>query len=278
MAFFLNLMFTLIEIAGGFLTNSLAILSDALHDLGDSLSLGLSWYFEKLAKRGRSSTFSYGYKRFSLLAAVINSLILMTGSIFILIYSLPRLLEPGTPDSLGMTYLAILGILVNGAAVVRLRKGKNLNQRAVLLHLLEDVLGWFAVLIGSLLISWTGWTVIDPILSIGIACFMLLNVYKTFKESITILLQGIPASITIEEIHKKIKHLPEISDIHDCHAWSLDGVHDVITLHLVLNENFTLESQAEIKSRVLDQLDLSPETHLTIEFESENEDCAYKDC
>ncbi len=148
-AFFLNLAFTLVEIVGGLYTNSLAILSDALHDLGDSLSLGLSWYFQKLSKKGRTSSFSYGYKRFSLLGAVVNSIVLVVGSIIILSKAIPQLFNPSQANAEGMMYLAILGIVVNGAAVLKLRKGESLNEKVITLHLLEDVLGWVAVLIGS---------------------------------------------------------------------------------------------------------------------------------
>ena len=124
-AFFLNLLFTVIEIVGGILTNSVAILSDAVHDLGDSFSLGLSCYFQKIAKRPRTRNYTYGYKRFSLLGAVINSVILTVGSVLILMNAIPRLFNPQQPDVKGMLLLAVLGVVVNGAAVLKLRKGRS---------------------------------------------------------------------------------------------------------------------------------------------------------
>ena len=171
-AFFLNVGFALIELIGGLYTNSLAILSDALHDLGDSLSLGLSWYFQKISKKGRTKNFSYGYKRFSLLAAIINSIVLVTGSIIIITHAIPKLLSPTETNSKGMLLLAILGIVINGAAVLRLQKGKSLNEKVVSLHLLEDVLGWVAILIGSIFMMYFDAPFLDPLLSIGITLFV----------------------------------------------------------------------------------------------------------
>ena len=177
-AFFLNLGFTIVEIIGGLYTNSLAILSDALHDLGDSLSLGLSWYFQRLSKKGSTKKFSYGYKRFSLLGAIINSIVLVVGSIFILSKAIPELFNPEETNAQGMLYLAILGVVVNGAAVFKLRKGKSLNEKVVSLHLLEDVLGWVAVLIGSIVMIYFDLPFVDPLLSILISIFVLYNVYR----------------------------------------------------------------------------------------------------
>lgn len=277
-AFFLNLTFTVIEIIGGFLTNSLAILSDALHDLGDSLSLGLSWYFQKLAQKGRTRKFSYGLGRFSLLGAVINSIVLIVGAFIILTTAIPELLAPSESDAEGMLYLSVLGILVNGAAVLKLRKGISLNEKAVSLHLLEDVLGWVAVLIGSIVMIFTDAWIIDPLLSVLIALFILYNVYKNLRKSFLIILQGIPENIDIERIKKKIKKIPAITDVHDCHIWSMDGNYNIMTIHLQLDQNYKLSEQATLKTRVMEVLAREPIDHVTIEFETEEEDCHLANC
>ncbi|MEQ9231618.1 MAG: cation diffusion facilitator family transporter, partial [Cyclobacteriaceae bacterium] len=130
-AFFLNLGFALIELVGGLLTNSVAILSDALHDLGDSLTLGASWYFAKLSTKERDKEFSYGYKRFSVLGALISSVVLLIGSIFIIVETIPRLLNPVQPDTGGMIILGIIGVVVNGIAALKLSHGHSLNEQAV---------------------------------------------------------------------------------------------------------------------------------------------------
>lgn len=271
-AFFLNLSFTIIEIVGGLLTNSLAILSDALHDLGDSLGIGLSWYFQKLSSKESNDTFTYGYKRFSLLGAIINAVVLLVGSVFILSEAIPQLFDPGVTDAKGMLYLAIFGVIVNGAAVLKLRKGDSINERVISLHLLEDVLGWLAVLIGSLIMLFTEAAWIDPLLSVLIALFILFNVYKHLKQSLTIVLQATPKGVDVEEIQRQLMAIPEIRGVHDCHIWSMDGKYHVLSTHLVLNGEYTLEEMAEIKSRAKAMLRERVE-HVTIEFEGPHEEC-----
>lgn len=277
-AFFLNLSFTIIEIIGGLYTNSLAILSDALHDLGDSLSLGLSWYFQKLSKKGRTKKFSYGYKRFSLLGAIINSIVLVAGSIFILTKAIPELFNPGETNVQGMLYLAILGIVVNGAAVLKLRKGESLNEKVVSLHLLEDVLGWVAVLIGSIIMMYTDAPFIDPLLSVLISLFVLYNVYKNLRKSMLVILQGIPEDVSLEDIKEKLKDISEITDVHDNHVWSMDGEYNILTIHLRLDKDYKLSEQAKLKEKVRSQLKDESINHITIEFEGQEENCDLEDC
>ncbi|WP_424963909.1 cation diffusion facilitator family transporter [Ekhidna sp.] len=277
-AFFLNLSFTIIEVIGGLYTNSLAILSDALHDLGDSLSLGLSWYFQKLSKKGRTKKFSYGYKRFSLLGAIINSIVLVAGSIFILTKAIPELFNPGETNVQGMLYLAILGIAVNGAAVLKLRKGESLNEKVVSLHLLEDVLGWVAVLIGSIIMMYTDAPFIDPLLSVLISLFVLYNVYKNLRKSMLVILQGIPEDVSLDEIKEKLKDISEITDVHDNHVWSMDGEYNILTIHLQLDQDYKLSKQAKLKEKVRTQLKDESINHITIEFEGQDENCELEDC
>lgn len=277
-AFFLNLAFTLIEIIGGLYTNSLAILSDAVHDLGDSLSLGLSWYFQRLSKKGRTDTFSYGYKRFSLLGALINAIVLIIGSVLILVHAIPELFDPSQTDAQGMMWLAILGILVNGAAVFKLRKGKTLNEKVVSLHLLEDVLGWVAVLIGSVLMQFFDLPFLDPLLSILISLWILWNVVKNLRKSLLVLLQGIPEEVDMQEIHRKLEAFPEVMEVHDCHIWSMDGDYNVLTIHLKLIEDYSLSKQAELKSKFREVLAHESIDHITMEFDGPEEECGLEDC
>lgn len=272
-AFFLNLAFTIIEIIGGLYTNSLAILSDALHDLGDSFSLGLSWYFQKLSDKGSNEKYTFGYKRFSLLGAVINSVVLLTGSIIMLSEAIPGLFNPVQPDSQGMMLLAVLGVVVNGAAVLKLKKGSSLNEKAVATHLLEDVLGWIAVLIGSIIMHFWDIPIIDPILSIGISCFILYNVFGSVKEAIQIILQQVPTSVDVEELNKKIKEVQGIHDIHDLHVWSMDGEYNVLTVHIVLRQEHSIGEMKAIKQRVLLVLKTEKIKHVTMEFDLLGDTC-----
>ncbi|MGI6049052.1 MAG: cation diffusion facilitator family transporter [Petrimonas sp.] len=277
-AFSLNLMFTIIEFVGGFLTNSMAILSDAVHDLGDSFSLGLSWYFQKIAKRPRTKNYTYGYKRFSLLGAIINSVILVVGSVLILMNAIPRLFHPQQPDVKGMLLLAVLGVIVNGAAVLRLRKGHSLNERVVSLHLLEDVLGWLAVLVGAGIMYFVDAPFIDPLLSIAILAFILFNVYRNIRQSLRIILQGSPDLVDVDEIEKAILKTDNVEGIHDLHVWSIDGEYNVLTMHVVLSTSLPMLQLHKLKIGIRGKLLSMGIQHSTIEFETPDEDCEMEDC
>ena len=272
-AFFLNLSFTIIELIGGFFTNSLAILSDALHDLGDSLSLGLAWYFHKLSKKGRDHKYSYGYRRFSVLGAIINSVILIIGSFYIIKEAIPRIMHPQEAHSLGMMGLAVLGIVVNGLGMLQLKKGQSLNEKVVSLHLLEDVLGWLVVLIGSIVIHFTGWYQIDPILSILIACFILINIYRNVKSSLKIVLQGFPEDVDQDALASMIRRHPKVNSFHDLHIWSLDGERNIMTVHIVTQEVLDQSDQQALKIALKENLKALNISHCTIEIECKDDSC-----
>ena len=266
-AFFINSFFAIIELVGGLLTNSVAILSDALHDFGDSLSLGTAWYLQGKSQKERDQTYTYGYKRFSLLGAFFNSIVLIIGSVFIIREAIERLFHPEQPDARGMLLLAVLGILFNGAAMLRLKKGSSINERMVSLHFLEDVLGWAAVLIGALVILFTDMPVLDPILSLAIACFILLNVYRNLKPALKIILQGIPDEAHEEEIKSLIMEKTQVAGIHDFHLWSLDGEHNVVTMHVVVTESMSIKDAEHLKEKIKEELKPLHVAHATIEIE-----------
>lgn len=278
-AFFLNLTFTIIEFIGGWLTNSMAIMSDAVHDLGDTFGIGSALYFEKISTKKRDQTYSYGYKRFSSLSALINSIILLTGSIVILIETIPRLISPSEVHSQGMLGLAILGVVMNGLAVLKLKKGGNsLNQKAVMLHLLEDALGWVAVLIGSIIIYFTNWFWIDPLLSLGISLFVLYNAGKNLLSVFRIFLQAIPKDIDLDKIKNEVLKIRHVIGAHDCHLWSMDGQFHVLTIHAVVEEKMSLTSIVEIKKSIRTVLKKFNIHHATIEIEEKSEKCELENC
>ena len=277
-AFFLNFGFTIIEIIGGFLTNSVAILTDAVHDFGDSISLGLAWYLQKVSKKGSDHNYSYGYKRFSLLGAIINSVILLVGSVFILSETIPRILEPQEPDVKGMFILAILGIVVNGAAVIKLRTGNSINEKVVSLHLWEDVLGWVAILIGSVLMYFFDIPIIDPILSILISIYILIHIFRNIKISMRIILQGTPVEIDMNEVTKELLAFEDIEAIHDLHIWSIDGNYHVVTTHVVLNKALQMDQLATLKLKIREKLLELKIQHVTLEFETGDEICSLESC
>ena len=275
-AFFLNLFFTLFEIAGGFFTNSMAILSDAVHDLGDCLSLGMAWYFQKISRKRSDNSFSYGYKRFSLLGAIINSIVLTVGSIFILTEAIPRIFHPEKTQAAGMFFLAIVGVLVNGLAFFRLKKGSSLNEKVVSLHFLEDVLGWVAILVGAIIMYFFNVHLIDPVLSVGIAIFILFNVYKNIRQTLHIILQGIPVDIDVAELTEQLQQFKGIENVHDLHVWSVDGNYNVLTIHIVMANSLDIQEITELKVKIRNSLKIKGIQHATIEFETRDEQCDFE--
>lgn len=269
-AFFLNLFFAIIELIGGLITNSVAILSDAVHDFGDCISLGISFQLQKKSNKGSDNNYSYGYKRFSLLGSVFLSGVLFVGSIFVLVEAIKRLFSPQAVNAQGMLWLAILGIIINGAAALSVKRGNTLNERAVFLHIMEDVLGWIGVLVISILMLFTSLPILDPLLSIGITFWVLFNVYKNLRDTFKILLQAIPEDLNIEELTQKLNQLDNVISIHDLHVWTQDGNSHVMTLHIVSDNN-----QSLIKEKIRAIAQTYKIDHVTIEFENSDYSCEY---
>lgn len=266
-AFVLNLLFAVIELAGGLITNSVAILSDAIHDFGDSLSLGVAFYLQKISKKRGDDKYTYGYRRFSLLGSVFISVILLFGSLYMVKESVIRLFNPQEANAEGMMILSVLGIVVNGMAVFKLRKGKSHNERAVKLHMLEDVLGWVAVLFGSIVMKFTGISQIDPILSLLIAIWIIYNVYKNLKETLAIMLQHVPVDINISQLEKDLKEIEGILKIIDLHIWSIDGEKNISSVHAIAKDNI---DQSLIKKEMREIFEKYSIEHSTIEFDNES--------
>ena len=277
-AFFLNLFFTIVEIVGGFYTNSVAILADAIHDLGDSLALGVAWYFQKISKKGSDASFSYGYRRFSVLGALINSLVLIIGSVFILNETIPRLWNPEESNALGMIWIAVLGVLVNGIAALRLRKGSSLNERVVMLHLMEDVLGWVAVLIGAICMLIWDVPILDPILSFLIFTYILINVFRNLRKVVKIIMQGTPSNEELKKVEAYFDQHRSIKSHHDLHFWTMDGQYYIMTVHIRLNIEYIPSEITEIKKGIRKDLKEMGIDHPTIEIDMSEEDCELEDC
>ena len=272
-AFFLNLGFALLEIFGGIWTNSLAILSDAVHDLGDSLSLGLSWYLERYSKKSEDRRYSYGYRRFSLLAALLNTVILLSGSLIIMTRAIPRLMNPEQTNAPGMALMAILGIAMNGIAVLRMRSEKSENARIVAWHLLEDVLGWVAVLVVSIVLLFADLPILDPLLSILIAIYILVNVVRNLRRTLGLFLQEVPSGIDLDQIEAGIQALQSVESTHHMHAWSLEGESHVLTLHVVVEESASQQEVIALRKQIRSVLSQHDFAHMTIEIEYGPNDC-----
>jgi cobalt-zinc-cadmium efflux system protein len=271
--FFLNFFFTIIEFIGGYLTNSTAIMADAVHDLGDTLSIGLAWLLNKLSKKNANDNYTYGYHRFSLLGALINGLVLIAGSAWVLSEAIPKLFEPEMPHAQGMFWLAILGVTVNGYAAWKISHGKTMNERVLNWHLLEDVLGWVSVLIVSILLLFFDWPILDPLLSIVFTLFILMNVLRNTRKTIKLFLQSTPDKKMLDDIRNRLTSIEHVNAIHYLHLWSLDGERNVLTAHLEIDQMISAEQQKQIKQQISERLAEFSLAHTTIEFELPEESC-----
>lgn len=272
--FFLNLIFTCIEVAGGMLTGSLAIISDALHDLGDSVALGLSWALEKLSFRKRTKRYTYGYKRFSLLGGLFTAVILIIGSVFVISEAVKRIFQPAAVFVPGMMALAVLGVAVNAVAVLKIRRGKKITERIVMIHLLEDVLGWTAVLVVSVIMQFTDLPVLDPLLSLCIAVFVLSKIYPQLRATLNIFLQHAPANFDETKIRSTLIRIKDVQAVHDLHVWTMDGEYHVGTLHVVVDKKLSVKKSVLVKEKVRALLNKQGIDHITIEIEREDEECS----
>lgn len=272
-AFLLNLGFTLLEIAGGFWTNSIAILADAVHDGGDCLSLGIAWYLQRVSRRGSDAHFTYGYQRFNVVGALVTGVVLTAGIGVILWKAVPRIFSPEEVYSPGVMALAVVGILMNGAAFLKLKGGTSISERVAGWHLLEDVLGWVAVLVGGVALYFGGPPAIDPLLSIGISLYVLWNVLKNLKQVTQVFLQRAPASFDVEKFQGQVAELPDVRSLHHTHVWTLDGEQHVLTTHVVMRSGCSREDVLRLKDGIRRLLEGQPIEHVTVDVEMEDEPC-----
>ena len=272
-AFLLNLAFSIFELIGGAFTNSVAIISDAIHDMGDAVSIGAAYVLERKSQGKPDKNYTYGYLRYSVLGSLITTLILLIGSVLVIYNSIVRIINPVEINYNGMIVFAIVGAAVNFLAAYFTRDGDSLNQKAVNLHMLEDVLGWIVVLIGAIVMRFTDWSIIDPLLSIGVALFILYHAAHNLKEAIDLILEKTPRGINVDEITALIKQIDGVLDVHHVHIWSMDGYNNYATLHLVTKRNFM-----EMKKAVKDLLAEQNIGHVTIECEMMIEHCKERSC
>ncbi len=272
-AFILNLCFSVIEFIGGAVTGSVAIISDAVHDVGDAMSIGMSYFLERKSKKMPDQIYTYGYARYSVMGSVITTLILLMGSLAIIYNSVMRILNPVSIDYNGMIFFAVIGVIVNFIAAWFTRDGNSLNQKAVNLHMLEDVLGWIVVLIGAIVMRFTDFKVVDPIMSAFVAVFILVNAVKNLKDVLDLFLEKIPQGIDIEEIKLHISKIDGVQNVHHIHIRSLNGQKNYATMHIVTDEEGSM-----IKKKVREELKEHGIEHVTLELETSAESCSEKEC
>lgn len=272
-AFLLNLFFSIFEFIGGVITNSISIVSDSIHDFGDAISIGISYILEKVSKKKPNKKYTYGYLRYSVLGALITTMILLIGSILIIHNAIKRIMNPIDINYNGMILFAIVGVIVNFIAAKVTKHGHSLNQKSVNLHMIEDVLGWIVVLIGAVIMKFTDLSIIDPILSVLVALYIFIHSIKNLKSIIDIFLEKTPSNISIEKIKKEILSIDDVINIHHIHIWSMDGFNNYATMHVIVNKNTN-----KVKDLIRERLKQNNVNHVTIEFEEQNETCKDNDC
>ena len=264
----LNILFTVIEIIGGLLTNSLALLADALHDFVDSSALIIAWLAEKKAKQPATSKMTFGYRRLSLLSAGFTAIVLIAGSLLVLSQAIPRLINPEPVNAGGVILIAIIGVTINGLGYFRLKKGMSQNEKILSWHLMEDILGWIVLLTGSIIMKFWNKPVIDPIMTLGFTIFVLWGASKNAKETFNLLLEGVPKYIDIDKVKESILSVEGVRRVHDIHIWSLEGETDILTAHVVV-ENKYLQKPDNVKKVIKSELQKHHIEHSTLELEGE---------
>jgi len=288
-AFWLNLAFSIVEVVGGVLTNSTAIIADAFHDLMDAVAIGIAILLEKLSGKKRSVKFSYGYKRFSLLSALGLSVFLLAGSTTMIFAGYHSFFSEKEVHSIGMLGLAFLGLAVNGFAFLRIKKGgghshhghshggHNHNSQSIMLHLLEDVMGWSAVLIGAVIIYFTGWNWIDGLLTINIALYIGFNAVKNLIATVKVMLQSVPENVDVTQLTEVLNQIEGVTNIHDVHIWSLDGIYNVGSVHAVTTD-VIVKSEHDIMNRIIQLMQKYNIQHPTVQIEPSTNNCEFKNC
>ena len=271
-AFILNISFSIFEFFGGLFTNSVAILSDSIHDLGDAMSIGISYFLERKSKKKADNKHTYGYIRYSVLGGIITTTILLVGSILVIIGAIKRIFDPVDVNYSGMIIFAIVGVLLNFIAAYVTREGDSLNQKAVNLHMLEDVLGWIVVLVGAIIMQFTDIALLDSLMSIGVALFILTNAIKNFKVVLDLFLEKTPENIDIEELKEHLLEIKGVDDIHHIHVWSMDGYNNYATMHIVTK----VKDVGKLKHEIREELEEHNICHAVLE--TEDEACSEKEC
>ena len=264
-AFILNLSFSIFEFFGGIFTKSVAILSDSIHDLGDALSIGISYFLERKSKKKADKKYTYGYIRYSVLGGVITTTILLIGSILVIINAIQRFINPVEINYNGMMIFAVVGVVLNFLAAYVTREGDSINQKSVNLHMLEDVLGWVVVLIGAIIMNFTDIKIIDPIMSIGVALFILINALKNLKRVLDLFLEKTPDNVDIDELKEHLLKIKDVEDIHHIHVWSIDGFNNYATMHIVTKS----EDVKNVKKEIREELAEHNICHAILETEDE---------
>ena len=270
-AFFLNLTYAIVEFIAGGVFGSSAVLADSVHDLGDAIAIGISAFLETISNREEDNQYTLGYKRFSLLGALLTAIILMTGSVLVILENVTKILNPQPVNDEGILWLGIIAITINVLASLVVGKGKTKNESILSLHFLEDTLGWLAVILMAIVLRFTNWYILDPLLSLVISFFILSKALPRFWSTLKIFLDAVPEGVETGDLEKDLEALNNVKSINQISIWSMDGLENNVIIHLCLED---WEKMTETKNQVRQLLEERGIQNITIEVDTSQSDHA----
>ena len=235
-AFFLNLSYAIVEFIAGGIFGSSAVLADSVHDLGDAIAIGISAFLESISNREEDSHYTLGYKRFSLLGAMVTAVILMTGSVLVILENITKLVHPQPVNDEGILWLGIIAVSINVLASLVIRKGQTKNESILSLHFLEDTLGWVAVILMAIVLRFTDWYILDPLLSLVISFFILSKAIPRFWSTLKIFLDAVPEGVDIKQVKSDLEQLDHVASINQLNLWTMDGLEKNAIVHVCLKK------------------------------------------
>ena len=265
LAFFLNLSYAIVEFIAGGIFGSSAVLADSVHDLGDAIAIGISALLETISNREEDRQYTLGYKRFSLLGAMLTAVILMIGSVLVILENVTKIVHPQPVNEEGILWLGIIAVAINVLASLVVRKGKTKNESILSLHFLEDTLGWLAVILMAIILRFTDWYILDPLLSLVISIFILTKAIPRFWDALKIFLDAVPEGVETSDLEKDIEALPNVKSVNQLSIWSMDGLENNAIVHICIKD---WEQMMETKEAVRQCLEERGVQNITIEVDS----------
>ena len=244
-AFFLNLTYAIVEFIAGGVFGSSAVLADSVHDLGDAISIGISAFLETISNREEDRQYTLGYKRFSLLGALVTAVILITGSILVILENTTKLFNPQPVNDEGILWLGMIAVTINVLASLVVRKGQTKNESILSLHFLEDTLGWLAVILMAIVLRFTDWYILDPLLSLLISIFILIKAIPRFWSTLKIFLDAVPEGVDIKQVMSDLEGLDNVASLNQLNLWTMDGLEKNAIVHVCLKEMEHMETCKE---------------------------------
>ena len=244
-AFFLNLTYAIVEFIAGGVFGSSAVLADSVHDLGDAISIGISAFLETISNREEDRQYTLGYKRFSLLGALVTAVILITGSILVILENTTKLFNPQPVNDEGILWLGMIAVTINVLASLVVRKGQTKNESILSLHFLEDTLGWLAVILMAIVLRFTDWYILDPLLSLVISIFILIKAIPRFWSTLKIFLDAVPEGLDIKQVKNGLERLDNVASLNQLNLWTMDGLEKNAIVHVCIKEVGNMEACKE---------------------------------